>query len=232
MGEDRRWQGSFAVEQHPHQATALIRRWGRGCRAHHDLDRACSRDGLAEPLGPLDRGGYVFRTAELRQPPVAQPDEMLGRQPSAEQLVVGARRKPNPSYVPDRQHDGDAFATDPAQGRPVAESGGGQDDGVDAAAQEVIENSRQAFRVILRLANQRHHSSAFEPIRDPAQDGRNEGIGEVGDDYGHCVRAAPFQAAGDHIALVAHSTGDRLDVLTGGRIDAPDLARVQCPGHR
>ena len=156
---------------------------------------------------------------------------MLGRQPPAEQFVVGARGHSDSGHVADRQHHRDALATDAPQGRPVAEPGGGQDDGVDPAAQEMIQDPREAFRLILGFANQRHQSGALEPVRDPPQHGRDERIAEVGDHHRHGVRAAPLQAAGDHIALVAHSSSDRLDVFARHRVDAPDFARVQRPGH-
>jgi len=41
-----------------------------------------------------------------------------------------------------------------------------------------------------------------------------------------------FEAAGHHVALIAHPPGDRLDMLAGDDVDSPDLVRVQRTGHR
>src|SRR5207302_3214587 len=96
-------------------------------------------------------------------------EKVLRGQRTAKQVVVGAGGQADAGHVLERKYHGDPVPTEPAENADVSDAAGCEDDGVDPAAQQVVEYPLEARGIILRLGEKRHESRRFEPARDPAQ---------------------------------------------------------------
>ena len=60
---------------------------------------------------------------------------------------------------------------------------GGRDEAVDLASAHRLQVAALANRVVVGVDDQRRVAVFGEPILDPAQDGREQGVGDVGDEH-------------------------------------------------
>src|SRR2546429_2941452 len=152
------------------------------------------RDRLAAPGGGWGKEKTVGGARGLRPPPMPEGEKVLRGQRTAKQVVVGAGGQADAGHVLERKYHGDPVPTEPAENADVSDAAGCEDDGVDPAAQQVVEYPLEARGIILRLGEKRHESRRFEPARDPAQHWGDRRVPEVGDNRGDGPGATPLPA--------------------------------------
>ena len=101
------------------------------------------------------------------------------------------------------------------------------DEAVHLACDQGLEALALAGGLAVRGRDQRRVAGGVEHPLDPADDGREERVGEVGDEHADAERPPRLEATGDRVQRVAHLARDVLDAVGGGGIHQRPRARVE-----
>ena len=111
----------------------------------------------------------------------------------------------------------------------ILEEAAGDDDPVDAAGLEALQMRSLTVRQAVGVAEEDVEAAWGSDVLDAAEQGGEEGVGDVGDDHGEHVRLAQLQPASDPVGLVAGLAQQRLDARPGAGGDPQARIVVRHP---
>ena len=120
---------------------------------------------LDEALVAGAAGRDVLRAGEVRDPPVAERDEVLDGHPRAGVVVGGGRGQAAVLHAAVDEHERDAGGRDLVEQLVVGARGGG-DEAVDLARAHRLEVDALALRVVVGVGDQRRVAGLAEPVVD------------------------------------------------------------------
>src|SRR5919106_2202944 len=167
-------------------------------------------------------GRQGARPGDVGDLPMTELDHVAYRQAYAARLVVAHRRDVRVVDPPVDRHDGYAFL-DRARDRRILALRAGQDQPVDAARPQRVDQHRFAFRIAVRVRDHRDVAPRGQGVLDAAEDRWEDRVGDVRHDHADRHRAACAQARGDRVRAIAALAGGADDPLR-------DLGGDQMPG--
>ena len=203
---------------------------GREAETVDEVD-ICVTAGVAEALVTGDEVADVDRAAQLGEPGVAEVDQVSRRHRSTRPVVVQdvwQRAAGQAAHGDDHRGEPRRRLED----RAVTEAGAGDDDGVDAAAEQVVDAPRQSLGVVLGLEDQRQHLLRGEGLGDAVDHRGDERVGEIGDDHPDGRRRPAAQRPGDVVTAVAEVLGGLAHAGERRRVDEMRLGRIEGARHR